>query len=353
MAIAAMVCLQFGLAIAVGLVDQLGAGGVAWIRLVWAAVIITLIARPWRIRYTRRALVVSSVLGVVTGGMTILFMFAVSLLPLGTAVALEFLGPLTVAVVRGRGRAKLWGLVAAAGVLALTEPWRGEIDPLGVCFALAAAVGWALYILLTQHAGDEADGLGALAISMPVAALVATVTVGPSSFGRFDLSLVLAGLGLAVMLPLIPFILELFALRRLTTAAFGTLTCLEPAVALGVGLVALGQVPGPLAAVGVVLVVVAGIGATRSGGRVPDDLPHAPTDDGIEGAHPHTSPIPHPDRLSSAVADATGAIDVIAHHAEDAPPSAPDGRSSTSHSSASRDGSCDADDDGTTRSRST
>lgn len=269
MALAAMVVIQFGIALALGLVDELGAGGVAWIRLAWAAVVIVLVARPWRLRFTRRAIVTSALLGVVTAAMTILFMFAASHLPLGTAVALEFLGPLTVTVVRGRGIARLWGLVAALGVVALTEPWHGEIDLVGVAFALAAAVCWASYILLTQRAGDAAEGIGALAISMPAAALVATATVGPAAFGRLTPELVLMGLGLAILVPVVPFILEFLALRRLTTAAFGTLTCLEPAVALGVGFLLLGQVPRPLAAVGVVLVVVAGIGATRTGGRPP------------------------------------------------------------------------------------
>ena len=109
-----------------------------------------------------------------------LFMAAVERLPLGTASALEFLGPLGVAIARGRGTARLWALVAAAGVLLLTEPWHGAADPVGVAFALGAACCWAAYILLTQRVGDELSGLQGLAISMPVAALVATAVAGPS-----------------------------------------------------------------------------------------------------------------------------------------------------------------------------
>jgi inner membrane transporter RhtA len=102
---------------------------------------------------------------------------------------------------------------------------------------------------------------------MPVAALVATVVAGPSTLGHLTVDVVVIGLGLAVLLPVVPFSLELLALRRLTSAAFGTLMSLEPAIALLVGLVALAQVPGAAALVGVAFVVVAGIGAERTGRR--------------------------------------------------------------------------------------
>lgn len=195
-------------------------------------------------------------------------MAAVARLPLGTASALEFLGPLGVAVARGRGTGRfVWPLFAAVGVLLLTEPWAGTADPVGVGFALAAACCWAAYILLTQRVGDQVQGLAGLSVSMPVAALVATVTVGPSVFGRMTPELLLAGLGLAVLLPVVPFSLEMLALRRLSTAAFGTLMCLEPAFALLVGLVLLDQVPRPLAVVGIAFVIVAGVGAERTGAR--------------------------------------------------------------------------------------
>jgi inner membrane transporter RhtA len=204
---------------------------------------------------------------VVTAGVTMLFMAAVDRLPLGTASALEFLGPLSVAVVRGKGGTKIWPAIAAVGVLLLTEPWRGTADLVGIAFALAAAACWAAYILLTQRVGDDVSGIRGLAVSMPVAGLTATVVVGPSVFGDLTWQLLLVGLGLAVLLPVIPFTLELLALRRLTTAAFGTLMCLEPAIALIVGLVALGQIPGPAPVIGLLFVVAAGIGAERTGTR--------------------------------------------------------------------------------------
>jgi inner membrane transporter RhtA len=110
-----------------------------------------------------------------------------------------------------------------------------------------------------------------LAIAMPVAALTATVIAGPSVFGQLTWELLFVGLGLAVLLPVVPFALEMLALRRLTAAAFGTLMCLEPAIAVVVGLLALGQVPGPAPVLGIAFVVAAGIGAERTGSRSKED----------------------------------------------------------------------------------
>jgi inner membrane transporter RhtA len=194
-------------------------------------------------------------------------MSAVQRLPLGTASALEFLGPLGVAVARSTGTRVLWPGLAAAGVVLLTQPWQGDADLVGVAFALGAALCWAAYILLTQRVGDEVTGLAGLAVSMPVAGLVATAVALPQGLPGLTWGLLLAGLGLAVLLPVVPFSLELLALRRLTAAAFGTLMCLEPAIALVVGLLVLGQVPDLAPVAGLLLVVVAGMGAERSGAR--------------------------------------------------------------------------------------
>ena len=268
MAVASMACVQLGLACAVLLIDRVGAEGTAWLRLVFAAVIFLVIARPKPSSFTARTFGACVLLGVVTAGITVLFMVAVSHIALGTASALEFLGPLTVAVAAGSGRRRLvWPALAAAGVVLLTEPWTGSVNLVGVGFALAAAVCWGSYIVLTQRVGDAVAGIDGLAVSMPVAGLVATIVVGPSMFTRLTPDLILIGIGLAILLPVIPFILELQALRRLTAAAFGTLMSLEPAFAMLVGLIVLGQVPGPLAILGIALVVVAGVGAARSGAR--------------------------------------------------------------------------------------
>lgn len=286
MAVASMCCVQLGLAASVGLSARLGAEGVAWLRLVGAGLIVLVLARPWRTPLTRSALPTCVLLGITTAGLTMFFMAAVVRLPLGTASALEFLGPLGVAVARGAGAGRVWALVAAAGVLALTEPWHGGTDPVGVLFALAAAACWAAYILLTQRAGDAVTGLHALAVSMPVAAVVATLVVGPSVVEHLDGPLLLTGLGLALLLPVIPFSLELLALRRLTAAAFGTLMSLEPAIALLIGIALLDQVPRPAAVVGIVLVVVAGAGAERTGARAGGPVAAGVTGDALGRSAP-------------------------------------------------------------------
>jgi inner membrane transporter RhtA len=269
LAVGSMVLVQLGLAASVGVFDRIGPVGAAWLRLAWAGILLLVLVRPRPSAFTRAGLLACVALGVVTAVLTLVFMAAVARLPLGTASALEFLGPLGVAVVRGgRGRLR-WPALAAAGVLLLTEPWHGGVDPLGVVFALVAAACWAAYILLTQRVGDEVSGLRGLAVSMPVAGMVATVVAGPSVFGHLTGELVLIGLWLAVLLPVVPFSLELLALRRLTAAAFGTLMSLEPAIALVVGMVVLHQLPGPSPVLGIAFVVAAGIGAQRSGARVP------------------------------------------------------------------------------------
>ena len=274
MAVGSMTCVQIGLALSVPLFGRLGPLGTVWLRLAWASVILLVAVRPRPWRFRRPILLAAIALGVVTGGVTMLFMAAIARMPLGTASALEFLGPLGVAAARGRGRRRLlWPGLAAVGVLVLTHPWQGGGDLLGIVFALGAAACWAAYILLTQAVGDEVAGLAGLAVSIPVAALVSTPFAavwgeGAVGGGRaLTPHLLLIGLGLALLLPVIPFGLEMYALRRLTTAAFGTLMCLEPALALLAGLVLLGQVPGLSALAGVALVVAAGLGAVRTGAR--------------------------------------------------------------------------------------
>ncbi|TDO12049.1 inner membrane transporter RhtA [Mycobacterium sp. BK086] len=271
LAVGSMVSVQLGLAVAVGLIDRIGAEGAAWLRLVWAGVLFLVVVRPRRSSFTRSTFGFCVLLGVVTAVISMLFMAAIARIPMGTASALEFLGPLGVAVVSGRGRGRwVWPALAAVGVVALTQPWQGSIDTVGVGFALIAAACWAVYILLTQRVGDQVSGLQGLGVSMPVAALVASVAVGPVVVPRMTPDMILIGLGLALLVPIVPFTLELLALRRLNTAAFGTLMSLEPALALLIGFLALHQEPGVVGIVGIGFVVVAGIGAARSGAR---DMP--------------------------------------------------------------------------------
>jgi inner membrane transporter RhtA len=268
LAVASMLCVQLGLAASVGIFDRVGPEGAAFLRLAWAGVILLVVVRPRRRDYDRGSLLACVVLGVVTAGLTMLFMASVDRLPLGTASALEFLGPLGVAVVRSGGvRLLTWPLLAGVGVLLLTDPWQGGVDPVGVAYALGAATCWAAYILLTQHVGDELSGLRGLAVSLPVAGLVAACVAGPRTLPLLDWQVVAIGLGLAILLPVVPFSFELLALRRLTTAAFGTLMSLEPAIALVIGFLVLGQAPGMWPVVGVAFVVAAGVGAERTGAR--------------------------------------------------------------------------------------
>lgn len=268
MAMASMLCVQVGLALAVTLIDQIGVEGAAWLRLAWAGVLLLLIVRPKPAAFTRSSFMTSALLGVVTAAVTMLFMAAVARIPLGTASALEFLGPLGVAVAHGQGRNRfVWPGLAAIGVVLLTQPWAGVVDPIGVLFALGAAACWAGYILLTQRVGDAVAGLNGLAVSMPVAGIVATLAVGPAVLPRMTPEILLIGIGLAILLPVVPFALEMLALRRLTTASFGTLMALEPAFAMIVGLLVLHQIPGAGGVVGICFVVLAGIGAARTGAR--------------------------------------------------------------------------------------
>jgi inner membrane transporter RhtA len=270
LAVGSMLTVQVAAALSTRLFPVVGPAGTAWLRLAAGAVIFLALARPRFSSWTLRQLRVPIVLGLATGAMTVCFLSALDRIPLGTTVAIEFLGPLGVAVVRSHDRrALLWPALALLGVVAMTRPWTGEIDPVGVLLALVSAACWATYIVLTQHVGDRFSGLDALAISIPVAAIAAAAVGVPQAWGHITGQVVLQSIGLALLLPVLSFSLELVALRRLTAAAFGTLMSLEPALGTAIGVLLLAQVPDAWELVGVVLVVVAGIGAERSGHREP------------------------------------------------------------------------------------
>lgn len=287
MAVTSMSCVQLGLALSVHLFGQLGPLGVAALRLAWAGVLLPAGVRPRPRDFTGRDLLACGVLGAVTAGLTLLFMLAIARIPLGTASALEFLGPLTVSMYGPGGGRRHWTALAAIGVVLLTRPWDGGISPAGLGFALAAALCWAAYILLTQHVGDRVAGLSGLAISMPVAGVIAMFAAGRYELGRVTWPLLVTMLALAVLHPVLPFSLEFLALRRLTASAFGTLMSLEPAIALLAGLLVLGQTPSMASVAGVLFVVIAGIGATRAGARAGasqehrDSTPRLPVQPGI------------------------------------------------------------------------
>ena len=268
LAVAAMMSVQLGSALSVGLISTVGPAGTAWLRLTMGALIFLAIARP-PLRAVRRSDVTALLgLGVGTGLMTISFLAAIERIPLGTAVAIEFLGPLTVAAVRSHSaRALTWPALALVGVVLLTEPWQGEIDLVGIGFAAFAALCWAAYILLTQRVGDRFAGIGALSLTIPVAALTAAVVGIPQAAGHLSLEILVAAAGLALLLPVLPFALEMLALRRMTHTAFGTLMAIEPAIGLLLGLLVLRQTPSPTQLAGMLLVVLAGAAAQRRGRR--------------------------------------------------------------------------------------
>jgi inner membrane transporter RhtA len=282
MAVAAMLSIQLGSALSVDLIGAVGPAGAAWLRLTMGAVIFLLLARP-RLRAVRCGDIPTLLcLGVATGLMTVAFLAAIERIPLGTAVAVEFLGPLTVAAVRShRRRALTWPALALTGVVLLAEPWHATTDLAGLAFAALSAIGWGTYILLTQRVGDRFDGITGLALTIPVAAATAAVLGVPQAAGHLTPGVLAAAAGLALLLPVLPFALEMLALRHLTPTAFGTLMALEPAIGLLLGLLVLHQRPSVVQLVGICLVVLAGTAAQRGGRR----RPAHPTDTSSE-LHP-------------------------------------------------------------------
>ena len=283
MAVAAMLTVQLGNAFSVPVIGQVGVAGTAWLRMCFGAVFLWMIARP-ALRSLRRAdLPALLVLGVVTGFMTTFFLAAVDRIPLGTAVAIEFLGPLTVAALTSKTRKTLvWPFLALAGVTLLTEPWHGNIDLGGVGFAIAAGVCWGLYNLFTQRVGDRFSGISGLSLTLPIAAL-ATLPIGLPQVlqGEFTWWVLPAAAGVALLTPVIAFALEMLTLRRMTHTAFGTLLSVEPAFGVLIGLVVLSQTPSAMQLLGIAIVIIAGGAAQRGGKRI------------IE-PNPTTGPIPLP-----------------------------------------------------------
>lgn len=276
MAVTAMLAVQLANALSVPVIEQVGAGGTAWLRMCFGAVFLWMIARPVIRSLRRKDLPALLALGVVTGFMTTFFLAAVERIPLGTAVAIEFLGPLTVAGLMSKNRkALVWPLLAFVGVLLLTEPWHGDIDLAGVGFALAAGACWGLYNVLTQHVGDRVSGISGLSLTIPVAAL-ATLPVGLPQVIGGDLPwwVLPAAAGIALITPVIAFGLEMLALRRMTHTAFGTLLSIEPAFGNLLGLLVLAQTPTFIQLLGIAIVIVAGAAAQRGGARTTTtDLP--------------------------------------------------------------------------------
>ncbi len=262
--VAAAATPQFGAAFAVTLFDELGPSGAAFARLAIAAVILLAIWRP-RLRGHKPAdLRVAALFGITLGLMNWAIYMAMDRIPLGIAVTIEISGPLAVAVAASRRPLDvLWVVLAATGIVLLADPGGGSLDPLGVAFALLAAAMWAAYILLSVRTGRLFPGGSGLAIAMAVGALtILPMGVGQAGGALLEPQLLAAVAVVALASSVIPYSLELEALRRLPARVFGVLMSLEPAVAALAGLVVLGQELVAREWAAIALVVVAAAGAT-------------------------------------------------------------------------------------------
>jgi inner membrane transporter RhtA len=262
--------IQFGAALAATLFDEAGPAGTSVLRLGFAALVLLAVWRPWRRRHDPRALRLVAIFGLTLGAMNLTFYEALDRIPLGVAVTIEFLGPITVATLLSRRRLDLvWVALATAGILLLAAPWQegGGLDTTGVVFALIAAGFWGLYIVLAQRAGRFFDGGEGLAIAMVWAALIPLVPgLAQAGTDLLDPALLAAGFGVALLSSVIPYSLETEALRRMPANVFGVLMSLEPAVAALAGFLVLSQSLGARELFAIGLVVAASIGATRAAG---------------------------------------------------------------------------------------
>lgn len=255
------ITLYVGAALAVGLFDDLPPATVAWLRLAVAALVLLLWGRPWRDRalWTRRALLVTVAFGLVLGVMNASFYVAIDHLPLGTAVALEFTGPVAVAAITGKGwRDRVAIAVAAAGVVLLAGvTLEGTPDAVvGLAAVGVAAACWAGYILLGRRVATAASGgVAGLSIAMAASALLlAPFLAGAAGPVLIDGRLAALVLGVAVFSSVIPYAIDQVVLRRLRPATFAVLLALLPATATLVGAVTLRQVPHGWEIVGLLLV---------------------------------------------------------------------------------------------------
>ncbi|MET9952950.1 EamA family transporter [Streptomyces sp. NPDC006339] len=257
---------QFGSALAVLLMPRAGALGVVTLRLVLAAVVLLAVCRPKVRGYGRADWGTVLAFGAAMSGMNILFYLAVDRIPLGAAVTLEVLGPLALSVFASRRLVNLlWAGLALGGVVLLSGGGFDRLDPAGAGFALAAGAMWATYIVFSARTGrrfPQADGLAlAMAFGAVLSLPFGIVEAGdrllvPSTIGL--------GLAVALMSSVLPYTLELLALRRLPAPTFAILMSLEPAIAATAGFLVLHQALGLTDALAIALVIAASMGAVRT-----------------------------------------------------------------------------------------
>jgi inner membrane transporter RhtA len=266
--VAAQVSINLGAALAKGLFAQLGPEGVAALRTSLAALVLIMVARPWRVIVTPHQALWLGLYGLVLGGMNLLIYWAIERIPLGIAVAIEICGPLAVVLATSRSaRDFVWLALAASGLLLLV-PWRrtdDALDPLGIAFALGAAACWALYIVFGKRAAKVDSGT-AVALGMVMACLV-TLPFGIAEAGNRLLQppLLLGGLIVALLSSALPYFIEMKALDRLSSRVFGMVTSSAPAIAALLGFVVLGEELSWFQVAAIALMISASAGSSLSG----------------------------------------------------------------------------------------
>lgn len=268
-ALGSMFSVQLGAAVAVPVMALHGSAGITALRLLCAAVVLLVLVRPRLWRFDRRQWWAAILLGLAMAGMTLSFFEAVVRIPLGAATTIDFLGPVSVAAMALRGWPRLaLPALAGLGVLATTQSGHGMLlDPVGVAFALASGVGWGCYIVLMRHVGRLFMGHDGLCLSLLAAATVAlpaAVLLDPAGLALAQLP---AAAGLALLVPLIPYSLEMMALRRVDMGVFSILMSLEPAIGGALGFAVLDQSLTLQQGFGVAVVVLASAGAVYFAAR--------------------------------------------------------------------------------------
>ncbi|WP_405871717.1 MULTISPECIES: EamA family transporter [unclassified Streptomyces] len=260
------VSVQFGAALAVSLMPRAGSLGVVTLRLLAAAVVLLVICRPRLRGHSRVDWGTVLVFGITMGAMNGLFYQAVARIPLGAAVTLEVLGPLALSVLVSRRAINVvWAGLALAGVFLLGGGNFGDLDPVGVVFALGAGAMWATYIVFSARTGRRFPQADGLALAMGVAALLMLpLGIAESGAKLADPVTIALGSAVAIMSSVLPYTLELLALRRLPASTFAIMMSLEPAIAGTAGFLILGQTLTALQAAAIALVVAASMGAVRT-----------------------------------------------------------------------------------------
>ncbi|MFE7973651.1 DMT family transporter [Streptomyces shenzhenensis] len=260
------ISVQFGAALAVTLMPRAGALGVVTLRLFAAAVVLLLVCRPLLRGHSRTDWGTVIVFGVTMATMNGLFYQAADRIPLGAAVTLEVLGPLALSVLASRRAVNaVWAALALAGVFLLGGGGFTDLDPAGVAFALGAGAMWATYIVFSARTGRRFPQADGLALAMAVAALVfLPLGIAESGGKLLDPTTVALGSAVAVLSSVLPYTLELLALRRMPASTFAVLMSLEPALAAGAGFLILGQSLSLTQSLAIALVIAASMGAVRT-----------------------------------------------------------------------------------------